>query len=41
MNKRVKKNARREKRAFADLLAKEAEYAANKRDAFHKITQIL
>ena len=43
MNKIVKKNARRDKRAFADQLAKEAEEAANKRGmgALHKITQRL
>ena len=42
-NKEVKKNARRDKRAFADQLAKEAEEAANKRDmgALHKITRRL
>ena len=32
MNEIVKKNARRDKRAFADQLAKEAKEAANKRD---------
>ena len=39
MNKIVKENARRDKRAFADQLAKEAEMATNKRDmgALHKI----
>ena len=43
MNKIVKKKARRDKRAFADQMAKEAEEAANKRDigAFHKITRRL
>ena len=40
-NKEVKKNARRDKRVFADIVAKEAEEAANKRDmsAIHKITR--
>ena len=43
MNKIVKKNARRDKRAFADQMAEEAEEAANKRDmgALHKITRRL
>ena len=42
MNKIVnKKNTRRDKRAFADQLANEAEEAANTRDmgALHKITR--
>ena len=41
MNTIVKKNARRNKRAFADQLAKEAEEAGNKRDigALHRITE--
>ena len=39
----VKKNARRNKRAFADQIAKEVEETANKRDmgALHKITRRL
>ena len=39
MNKIVKKNASRDKKAFADKLAKGAEEASNKRDmgAFNKI----
>ena len=43
MNKIVKKNARRDKRAFADKMAREAEEAANKRDmgALYKITRKL
>ena len=43
MNKIVKKNSRRDKRAFADQLARDAEEAANKRDmgALHMITRRL
>ena len=39
-NKEVQENARRDKRAFTDKLANEAEEADNKRDmgALHKIT---
>ena len=42
-NKEVKMNARRDNRAFADQLAKEAEKAVNKRDmdVLHKITRRL
>ena len=43
MNKIVNKNTRRDKKAFADQLAREAEEATNKRDmsALHKITRRL
>ena len=43
MNKIVKKDARRDKRAFADQLAKEAEEATKKRDmgALQTITRRL